>query len=409
MLHPREKKTAKARFAVALPKAGPGVYTTGIMKTGLSYVLITPYAVAKNRTGGILSRLLSRTDLDLAGVQMFAADGAFAKKYAGVLRERYPGGPLADYVDRNLAKLNGAGSLLLLFRGGDPCGQLMRVCGDIDTREASGGTVMDTYGDLVFSPGNPGEVTHFEPAVQTARSQSEADGDLRMMADFLKDRGNLVDGFSDSSEVERTKCERTLVILKPDNWTYNSSRPGAIIDMFSATGLRIVGAKIHRFSLAQALEFYGPVEAMLKKKLAGRFGSRARELLEREFGFAMGEETAGTLSETFGTDCAVNEFAGLVEFMSGKRPGGSDPEKPGDVKCMILIYEGENAVAKIRDALGPTNPADAPPGTVRREFGQSVMVNTAHASDSAESFLREKGIVGMDENTLGAIIREHLG
>jgi len=397
------------RFAVALPKAGSGVYTTGRMKTGLSYVLVTPYAVAKNRTGGILSRLLSRTNLDLVNAQMFATDEAFAKKYAETLRERYPGGPLADYVERNLATPNGDGSLLLLFQGEDPCGQLMRVCGDVDTREASSGTVMDTYGDFVFSPENPSEVTHFEPAVLTARSQSEADGDLSMMADFLKGRENLVGGFSDQPGIERTKYERTLVILKPDNWTYNSSRPGAIIDMFSATGLRIVGAKIHRFSLAQALEFYGPVEAMLKKKLAGRFGNRARELLEREFGFTMGEETAGTLSETFGVDCAVNEFARLVEFMSGKWPGGSDPEKPGDVKCMILIYEGENAVAKIRDALGPTNPADAPDGTVRREFGQSVMVNTAHASDSEESFLREKGIVGMDENTLGAIIREHMG
>jgi nucleoside diphosphate kinase len=75
---------------------------------------------------------------------------------------------------------------------------------------------------------------------------------------------------------------------------------------------------------------------------------------------------------------------------------------------MILIYEGENAIKKIRDVLGPTDPLKAPEGTVRREFGSSVMVNTAHASDSVESYNREKDIVKTDENSLGSIIKEYL-
>jgi nucleoside diphosphate kinase len=75
---------------------------------------------------------------------------------------------------------------------------------------------------------------------------------------------------------------------------------------------------------------------------------------------------------------------------------------------MILIYEGENAINKIRDVLGPTDPLKAPEGTVRREFGSSVMVNTAHASDSIESCNREKNIVKINENSLGTIIKEHL-
>ena len=98
--------------------------------------------------------------------------------------------------------------------------------------------------------------------------------------------------------------------------------------------------------------------------------------------------------------------------MCGKRPGffsGDELEKPGDVKCMIVIYEGENAVNKIRDVLGPTDPLKAPDGTVRREFGSNVMVNTAHASDSVDSYNREKVIVKTEENSLGAIIRKHLG
>jgi len=101
--------------------------------------------------------------------------------------------------------------------------------------------------------------------------------------------------------------------------------------------------------------------------------------------------------------------------MSGKRPStdgshysAEELAKPGDVKTMILIYEGENAIKKIRDVLGPTDPLKAPEGTVRREFGSSIMVNTAHASDSVESYNREKDIVRTNENSLGSIIKEHL-
>jgi nucleoside diphosphate kinase len=76
---------------------------------------------------------------------------------------------------------------------------------------------------------------------------------------------------------------------------------------------------------------------------------------------------------------------------------------------MILVYEGENAIKKIRDVLGPTDPLKAPGGTVRREFGSNVMVNTAHASDSTESYEREKEIVKIEENSLIPIIAEYLG
>ena len=67
--------------------------------------------------------------------------------------------------------------------------------------------------------------------------------------------------------MERTQKRRTLVIIKPDNWRYPSSRPGNIIDMLSRTGLRIVGCKLYRMSVEEALEFYGPVKNALREKL----------------------------------------------------------------------------------------------------------------------------------------------
>jgi len=389
------------------------------MSIGLSYVLVTPYTVAKSRTGGVLSRLLSRTDLELAGAQIFAPDAEFAEKYAVSLRERAPQNQLvllADYVKQYLGPSGGRPhrTLLLLFKGEDPCEQLLNACGHLYTQHVevdalAGETIRDTYSDLIFSADNPQEVRYFEPAVLTPRSTEEANNDLRFIAGFLEKRENIVQNvvYPDPS-----KIERTLVIIKPDNWTHNSSRPGTIIDMFSRTGLRIIGIKVHRFSLAEALNFYGPVEAVLKEKLAPAFGKKARELLEKEFQFRLSDEMSQIISAGFGAECARDQFHQIVEFMAGKRPGNYSAEemtKPGNSKCMILVYEGENAVKKIRDVLGPTDPLKAPEGTVRREFGSNVMVNTAHASDSAESYEREQSIVRINHNSLVSIIREHIG
>jgi nucleoside diphosphate kinase len=388
------------------------------MSKGLSYVLVTPYTVAKSRTGGVLSRLLMRTDLELAGAQIFAPDQEFAEKYAISLRERAPQNQLvllADYVKNYFGPSGGRPhrTLLLLFKGENPCEKLLNTCGHLYTQHVevdalAGETIRDTYSDLIFSADNPEEVRYFEPAVLTPRSQDEANNDLRMFANFLEGKENLVQNVV---HPDPSKIERTLVIIKPDNWKHNSSRPGAIIDMFSRTGLRIIGIKVHRFSLSQALDFYGPVEAVLKEKLAAGFSKKAVELLENEFAFKMSNELSKVMGNKFGEECARDQFHSIVEFMSGKRPDGCSKEemdKQGDVKCMILVYEGENAVKKIRDVLGPTDPLKAPDGTVRREFGSNIMVNTAHASDSFESYEREQKIVRINHNSVAAIIKENI-
>jgi len=385
------------------------------MREHLSYVLITPYSIAKSRTGGILSRLLSRSDLELVGAQIFTPDEFFVKEYVASLRQRKPTDELtllADYVEKNLGPSNGRRhrSLLLLFKGQNPCDKLLSICGPIYTRRFevdlnSAATIRGTYADLVFSDEAETEVSYFEPAVLTARLQEDADSDLLRFARYLEGQENIVRNIS---YPDPSKIERTLVIIKPDNWKYNSSRPGAIVEMFSRTGLRIVGVKVHRFSLEQALDFYGPVETALRKSLSPTFGKQARELLERTFNFRLREKAADQISRCFGDERAREEFALLIEFMSGKRLGICPPEEmfiPGNVKCMILIYEGENAIQKIREVLGPTDPLKAPDGTVRREFGSNIMINTAHASDSRESYEREKSIISIEENTLISYIK----
>jgi hypothetical protein len=56
--------------------------------------------------------------------------------------------------------------------------------------------------------------------------------------------------------------------------------------------------------------------------------------------------------------------------------------------------------------LGPTDPSKAPPGSIRREFGSTIMVNAAHASDSVENAKREFGIVKPGENNFKQVVEE---
>jgi nucleoside diphosphate kinase len=383
--------------------------------------MVTPYTIAKSRTGGVISRLLSRLDLELVGAQMIAPDEDFVREYASSLRRQDPqnlnsgGGLLADYIEKNLGPSGGRRhrSLLIIFKGENACRKLSDICGALFPENRSiesinGETIRDTYADLILSPDDPEKILYFEPAVLTPRRQELADENLRLFADYLEGRGNII---SNITYPDPSRIEQTLVIIKPDNWKYASSKPGTIIDMFSRTGLRIVGIKVFRFSLNQALDFYGAVERSLKEKLAPVFGAKAREILEKEFQIPLNGDIEKALIASFGTEYAAEQFRKIIEFMSGRRPDtcpASEAGNPGGVMCMILVYEGEDAVKKIRDVLGPTDPLKAPGGTIRREFGSSVMVNTAHASDSRESYEREKEIVRVNENSLGDIIKEYL-
>jgi nucleoside diphosphate kinase len=71
-----------------------------------------------------------------------------------------------------------------------------------------------------------------------------------------------------------------------------------------------------------------------------------------------------------------------------------------------MVYQGKDAVQKIREVLGPTDPSKAPPGSIRKEFGQTIMINAAHASDSIENAQREMKIVQVDENNFKPLIDE---
>lgn len=125
--------------------------------------------------------------------------------------------------------------------------------------------------------------------------------------------------------------ERTLSIIKPDATRRNIT--GRINAMLEQAGLRIVAQRRLRLTREQAEQFYA---------------------VHRERAF----------------------FNDLVKFMI------SGP-------VVVQVLEGEGAVQLNRKVMGATNPANAEPGTIRKEFGESVEANSAHGSDSPETAAQE--------------------
>jgi nucleoside diphosphate kinase len=268
-----------------------------------------------------------------------------------------------------------------------------------------GETIRDTYGDLVLD--DSGQIRYFEPAVLAAPNAEEAELKLKLWARYSDQDGGLLENVI--SYLPGEKAQRTLVLIKPDNFRFPTGRPGNMIDFFSRTGLYIVGIKVHRMSVAQALQFYGPVRDVLRTKLTDVVGARSKAAIEKELGFTVPAAQEKQLGQLLGPLFGDGQFDNIVKFMSGRAPGECDEatqQQPGTEKCIALVYEGSEAVRKIRDVLGPTDPSKAPPGSIRREFGQTIMVNAAHASDSEENAQREMKIIHVDENTFRRAVEQ---
>jgi nucleoside diphosphate kinase len=388
------------------------------MAQQLAYVIITPYTLHKSRTGGILARLITRTGLDMVAARMFAPSKELVQQYSDVIvsaadeQDRRIQELIRDYILRNLAPDPKTGRprrvMMLLFRGEEAVRKTRSVVGNISADRRGGETIRDTYGDLIMD--EHGNVRYFEPAVLAAPTPEEAGIKLKIWSHYSDSDGGILQGTMTYPPGETP--QRTLVLIKPDNFRFATGRPGNVIDFLSRTGLYIIGIKVHRMSVAQAADFYGPVREVLRTRLKDVVSSRAKTILEKEFGFKIPSATEKQLGDILGPHFGDNQFENIVKFMSGRAPSESDASQmnqPGTEKCIALVYEGVEAIRKIRDVLGPTDPSKAPPGSIRREFGQSVMVNAAHASDAPESAERELKIVNVAENNFRTAIEEMYG
>jgi len=388
------------------------------MPQQLAYVIITPYSLYKSRTGGILSRLISRTGLDLVAARMFTPSTGLAKQYSEVAvsandpQDQRIQGLIRQYILKNFSPDPKTGRrrrvMVLLFKGEDAVRKVRSVVGNLSPDRRVGETIRDTYGDFIMEEDLT--VRYFEPAVLAAPTKEEAEIKLKLWAGYSDSDGGVLENVIAYQPGETP--QRTLVLIKPDNFRFATGRPGNVIDFFSRTGLYIIAIKVHRMSVADAMEFYGPVREVLRTNLKDVVAGRAKAALEKEFGFSISSDHQKALGDLLAVSFGDNQFENIVRFMSGRAPSECSPEdlaKPGSEKCIALVYEGVSAVSKIRDVLGPTDPSKAPPGSIRRECGSSVMVNAAHASDSPENAQREIGIVKVGENAFRREIESFYG
>jgi nucleoside diphosphate kinase len=387
------------------------------MAEELSYVIVTPYSIRKSRTGGIIARLISRTGLDLVRARMFAPGKELTGRFAETIvsdpepRHRKTQELIRDYVLKNFQP-DGSSYLprvlLLVFRGENAVSIIRNVVGHIVNERTSGETIRDTYGDYVTN--REGAVTYFEPAVLAPPDTASAEAGLRLWAKYSDADGGILD---DAIQYPTgSNVQKTLVLIKPDNFRFPNARPGGVIDLFSRTGLYIIGFKVHRMSVAQAEEFYRPVLDVLMEKLKEPTGVRSRLAVEDELGLPLTDDVQKKLGELLGPLNGRNNWEMIVKFMAGLAPSECPAERrndPGTEKCIALVYQGVDAVRKIREVLGPTDPSKAPPGSIRREFGETIMVNAAHASDSPENARREMEIVQVSENNLRPLIETTFG
>ena len=125
--------------------------------------------------------------------------------------------------------------------------------------------------------------------------------------------------------------EKTLVIIKPDVVKMNLA--GKIISMYEEKGLEIGNMRLTRLSPEEAGKFYAE--------------HKGKEFYEK-----------------------------LIDFMT-------------ESSCIPVVFSGENAIKKVREINGATDPAEAAEGTVRKIFGTNGRRNAVHGSDSLESAMRE--------------------
>ncbi len=376
------------------------------MATELAYAMITPYSLHKSRTGGIIGRLVSLSHLDLVGIHMYAPSDAWVDEYVDLLKRSDLGNPVREafirYVHENLRRKNPLSlsnrCLVLLFKGENALNHLMDDVVGHASPKVTGHTVRGTYGDFQNNP--DGTIRYFEPAVICGPDPETVREELKFFSRTAPTEGGVAEHSIDFLPDAAT-FETELVILKPENFERRSRRPGYIIDVFSRTGLYIVGAKLLSMSAAQGEAFYGPLLDVFREKLQFLIENTLRERLKDAFDYELPDEFFQTAKRMLADLNARTEFSKIVQYMTGVDPrkaaGKAARDKPGPVRCLALLYRGPGAIAKIRQWQGATNPEKAEAGTVRSDFGRDLMRNAAHASDSPENAQRERRIIGLWE------------
>lgn len=373
------------------------------MTDELGLVLITEKSLERSITGHIIKEIFSRgiRPVELLEARMYAPSEELIRKYIKLLVDK----KFRDYLRREYVEKNKGPfkkrMMFLLFKGQDAISQIRGVVGHISKRVD--GTLRNSFAE--FTEDKNGKITGFlEPSVIIIPKKKCVKDVINLWAEYSECDGGLLqdlidwkallsswdsceyetlkyrDGITSKSKEMLENIQQTLVLIKPDNIYTKSHRVGAIIDALAGPGLKMIGVKAVNMSIEQAVEFYQPIEEKLIKKYGRQRGKRG--------------------------------FAEIIKFMTGFDPYKiTDPEKREmhggkQQQCLALVYQGPFALERIRKKVGATDPLEAAPGTIRREFGRDIMKNGVHASDSLKSAERELEIIDIDETSLKEIAQE---
>jgi nucleoside diphosphate kinase len=379
------------------------------MKKELTYALITPYSLLKSRTGGIISRLLSLSDLELVGARMYTPSDKFLDEYCATIKKQRMK-PLwkkamIDYVNNMLRKNNKLGmanrAMLLLFEGKNAVDVLHNNVIGSASDPLRGNTIRGTYGDSILD--SNGKVEYFEPAVLTSADKATNISQLKLFAKYSLSDGGILE--KAVKFPKNKKPETSLIILKP--FEKHDPRTGNIIDMIARTGFYMVGAKLLDLSTKQAEEFYGPVKDFFNSSFDDKFKPKLVENLraslnQKDFSFELTDEILNKMADQMKKPTVEGEFGNILQYMTGSAPSAfAETKKTGDGKhtiCLALLYQGINTIKTIRELLGATDPKKARYSSIRRFYGLDILRNAVHASDSPASVIRERKIIGFNKD-----------
>lgn len=410
----------------------PGLYEQIKLKKlnneELSFCFITPNSLARGLEGPIISRLLSSTsssinnntngdDIMLVGSRMFRPSNEFVDDYIDAHTNTHqpaPFIPFIEFLNRELRPNENRkypnAILMLLFTGKNVRNKLVEIIGTKDHHEqlikatlpsfdrvepitTQSGTfikndnlndlneiglaksIRGSFGKILL---NKDQKIVFEPAIVAAHNDEANKEYLKIISKYSEIDGGTLLKVNELNEYEKDKVG--MVMVKPESLD-KSARLGFIMNLFSSTGLQLIGTSVFSMSYKQADEFYGFLLNIFEKKFESKIKNKLKNAIDNEFEFNVDDEFYDITTKLLQKKFAYDEVHKIIEYITGEQGlrDSSNIEfinsvnnKRGQARLFCLLYYGKDAIKTIREKLGDTNPNDASSGTVRAEFGSDV-------------------------------------
>ena len=291
--------------------------------------------------------------------------------------------------------------------------RIMNVVGHIVHERTSAETIRDTYGDYIVDATGARVHTSSLPCLAAPnaggrRNRAEALGIVLRHGRRRARRHHPVPGRRHRSKRRSCSSSRTISV-------FPNARPGGCDRPFfpDGSGHHLLPRPTNE-RRAGRWNFTAPCSPVLQDKLKERERPK-----EARHGHRKGDgvsrcpaDAERQLGELLGPINGRNNWETLVQFMSGKRPDQCTERRRGTPSSRQVRNVWPSCTkawmpcAKSARFLAPPTPRKAQAGTIRKEFGQTIMINAAHASDAKENAVREMKIIRIEENNFRTLIED---